>query len=49
MVLYINLCRTRGYKYYGITSTTFGTETQNERRVDFPSLAYFILPGKHYK
>ena len=32
--------------YYGITSTTFGTGTQNVRRVDFPSSAHFSLPGK---
>ena len=32
--------------YYGITSTTFGTGTQNVRRVDFPSSAYFSLRGK---
>ena len=29
-----------------ITSTTFGTGPQNVRRVDFPSSAYFSLPGK---
>ena len=34
----------RGYKYYDITSTTFGTGTQNVRRVDFPSSAYFSPP-----
>ena len=32
--------------YHGISSTTFGTGTQNVRRVDFPSSAYFSLPGK---
>ena len=37
--MYINLCRIRGYKYYGLTSTTFGTRTQSVRRVDFPSPA----------
>ena len=41
--MYINLCRIRGYKYYGITSTSFGTGTQ---RVSFPTLAYLSLPGK---
>ena len=29
-----------------MTSTTFGTGTQNVRRFDFPSLAYFSLPEK---
>ena len=42
----INLCRIRGYKYYDIISATFGTGTQNVRHVDFPSSAYFSLPGK---
>ena len=49
MVLYTNLCRIRGYKYYGITSTTFGNGTQNVRRVDFSRSAYFNLPGKSSK
>ena len=40
------LCRIRGKKYFGIASTAFGTETQNVRRVDFPSSAYFSHPGK---
>ena len=31
---------------YGITSTAFGTGTQNVRRVDFPSSACFSLPIK---
>ena len=42
----INLCRIRGYKYYGIIAATFGTGTQNVRRVDFPISACFSLPGK---
>ena len=46
MGLQRNLCRIKGYEYYGITSTRFGTGTQNVRRVDFPSSAYFSLPGK---
>ena len=29
-----------------ITSTTVGTGTQYARGVDFPSSAYFSLPGK---
>ena len=41
-----SLCRIKGYEYYGITSTRFGTGTENVRRVDFPSSAYFSLPGK---
>ena len=45
MGLYINLCRIRGYKYYGVTSTIFGSGTQNVRRVDFPGLSYVSLPG----
>ena len=32
--------------WYNPTSTTLGTGTQNVRRVDFPSSAYFSLPGK---
>ena len=44
MILYIiNICRTRGYKYYGIASTTFDTGTQNVRRVNFPNSS---LSGK---
>ena len=31
--------------YYGITSKTFGTDTQNVIRVDFQSSGYFGLPG----
>ena len=46
MILYINLCRIRGYKYYGITLTAFDTGTQNVKRVDFPSSAYFSFPEK---
>ena len=34
------------YKYYSITSTSFGTGTQNVRYLDFTSSAYFNLPGK---
>ena len=45
MASLINLCIIRGYKYYGITSKTFGTGTQNIRRINFPSLACFSLPG----
>ena len=45
-VLSINLCRMREYKYYGITSTTFGTGTHNIRCVEFPGSAFFRLPGK---
>ena len=37
---YVDKYRTRGYKYYGIILKTFGTGTQNIRRVDFS------LPGK---
>ena len=44
---FIKSCRKSGQKYYGITSTTFGTGTQNVRRVDFPSLGYFSLPKKN--
>ena len=44
--LQINLSRIRACKYDGLTSTTFGTGTQNVRCVDFPSSAYFSLPGK---
>ena len=36
----------RDYKYDDITSTTFDTETQNVRRVSFPSLPYVSLFGK---
>ena len=36
----------RGYKYYCINSTAFGTGTQNVRRVDFSSEACFSLAGK---
>ena len=36
----------RGYKDYGITSTTFGTGTHNIRCVEFPGSAFFRLPGK---
>ena len=32
--------------YYGETSTSFGTGTQNVRRVDFPSTEHLSLPGK---
>ena len=46
MVLYISLCRIIGYKYYGIASITFGTGTQNVRRVNFPSSTYVSLSGK---
>ena len=45
MVLQINLCRIRGHKYYGITSTAFGTGTQNVRSVDFSNSANFNLLG----
>ena len=38
-------CRIRGYTYYGITSTAFGTGTQNVRLVDFSSSDYFSLSG----
>ena len=34
----------RGFKYYGITSTTFGAGTENIRHVDFPSSACSSLP-----
>ena len=43
MLLWINLCKTRGCKYYGVNSTYSGTGIQNLRRVDFPSLTYFRL------
>ena len=45
----INPDTIRGYKYYGITSTIFGTGTQNIRRIDFLDSAYFSLPGKKSK
>ena len=32
--------------YFDITSTTFGTGTQNVRCIDFPSSVYFSPPGK---
>ena len=44
-VLKMNLCWIREYKYHDITSTIFVTGSQNIRRVDFRSLAYFNLPG----
>ena len=46
MVLQINLCRTKRYKYYAVTATTFATGTQNIRRNDFSNSVYFGLPGK---
>ena len=46
MVLQIKLCRIRGYRYYGKTSTTFDTGTQIVRCADFPSSAYFSHAGK---
>ena len=46
MALKVHLWRIRGYNYYVITSTSFGTGTQNIRRIDFPSSAYFSHPGK---
>ena len=39
----------KGYKYYGITSATFGAGTQNKRCVNFRSSAYFNLAGKQFK
>ena len=44
-ILLINLCKIRGYKYYGENSATFGTGTQNVRRIDFPSSRYLSFPG----
>ena len=32
--------------YYDINSTTFGTATQNVRRINFSSIAYFSLSAK---
>ena len=34
-VLWINLCRIRRYKSYGIAFTTFGARTQNVKRINF--------------
>ena len=40
MVLWINLCKIRGYKYSGTISKNFGIGAKNGRSVDFPSLGY---------
>ena len=39
------LCRIRGFEYYSLISTIFGTRTQNVKHADFSSSACFSLPG----